>query len=284
MLAWQSLTLMHLGRWSEAATVARGVLLREGMSAVNRLPALVAFGRLHARTDLPEAQGALDEALALTTSIGTAETLGWVRAARAERTWLAGDRIGTLEEACAAYAAAVRERHAWVAGELAYWRWKAGDRAAPLDWMAEPFAQQIAGHWHAAAAAWHRLGCPYEEARALADGDDAARRGALQIFQRLGARAAAQSLGRALRAGGLAPVPRGPYTATRANPFGLTPRQADILALLMADLSNAEIAGRLSIASKTVDHHVAAVLAKLDVGSRKAAAALARQRGLFGTK
>jgi DNA-binding NarL/FixJ family response regulator len=80
-----------------------------------------------------------------------------------------------------------------------------------------------------------------------------------------------------MRAAGVGHLPRGPYTATRADPFGLTPRQADVLQLLSEGLSNPEIAERLALAPKTVDHHVAAVLAKLDVHSRKAAAAVARR-------
>jgi DNA-binding NarL/FixJ family response regulator len=79
-------------------------------------------------------------------------------------------------------------------------------------------------------------------------------------------------------------VPRGPYARTRGNPFGLTTRQVDILRLIADGLSNPEIAATLSIAPKTVDHHVAAVLAKLDVHSRRAAATLAREHHLVNQK
>ena len=99
-----------------------------------------------------------------------------------------------------------------------------------------------------------------------------ARTEALHMFDALGAPAAATELRRLLRVAGAKRVPRGPISATRRNPFGLTPRQADVLALLVEDLSNSEIAGRLSLTPKTIDHHVGAVLAKLDVPSRKAAA------------
>ena len=77
---------------------------------------------------------------------------------------------------------------------------------------------------------------------------------------------------RNLRAEGTRGIPRGPRAATRHNPLGLTTRQAEILGLLAEDLSNKEIAARLRIAPKTVDHHVCAVLAKLDVSTRRQAA------------
>ncbi len=49
---------------------------------------------------------------------------------------------------------------------------------------------------------------------------------------------------------------------------GLTARQAEVLALLHEGLSDADIAERLVLSRRTVEHHVAAILAKLGVGSR----------------
>jgi DNA-binding CsgD family transcriptional regulator len=172
----------------------------------------------------------------------------------------------------------------WLAGELAFWRWRAGAVEPPPDWIAEPFALQISGAWRASAEAWRRLGCPYERARALADGDAAAQGEALAIFDRLGAQPAAADLRRTMRAQGIRQLPRGPRPATRGNRFGLTTRQLDILQLLAEGLSNAEIAARLSIAPKTAEHHVAAVLAKLDVPSRQAAVRLARSENLLAER
>ena len=87
-----------------------------------------------------------------------------------------------------------------------------------------------------------------------------------------------------MRTGGAPSVPRGPRATTREHPFGLTARQVDILDLLAQGLSNAQIAARLSISAKTVDHHVSAVLAKLDVHSREEATTLARQHRLIDEK
>ena len=39
----------------------------------------------------------------------------------------------------------VSKRHAWFTGELSYWLWKAGSSPTIFDWMAKPYALQIAG-------------------------------------------------------------------------------------------------------------------------------------------
>ena len=64
------------------------------------------------------------------------------------------------------------------------------------------------------------------------------------------------------------------------NPAGLTHRQLDVLGLVAQGLTNAEIADRLVVSVRTVDHHVAAILTKLAVGSRRQAAELARELGV----
>ncbi|HVH22238.1 MAG TPA: helix-turn-helix transcriptional regulator, partial [Pseudonocardia sp.] len=66
------------------------------------------------------------------------------------------------------------------------------------------------------------------------------------------------------------------HASTRANPAGLTQRQLDVLDLLADGLTNAEIAERLVVSVRTVDSHVAAVLAKLGVRTRREAARLRR--------
>jgi DNA-binding NarL/FixJ family response regulator len=76
-------------------------------------------------------------------------------------------------------------------------------------------------------------------------------------------------------------LPRGPHPGTRANPQGLTSRQFEILPLLAEGLRNVEIADRLSTSPRTVEHHVSAVLAKLDAHSRAEAVRRAYELGLL---
>src|SRR5258708_11090432 len=165
-------------------------------------------------------------------------------------------------------------------GELAVWLWrvKALDGQPPED-IAEPYALEICGDWRAAAGAWKSVGCPYEHASLLAwYGTEADQRQALASLEQLGARPAAQALRRQMRVQGVRRIPRGARTSTRGHPFGLTRREAEILALLAEGLRNATIARRLFVAPKTIEHHISAILAKLGVSSRAAAVALTRKK------
>ena len=64
------------------------------------------------------------------------------------------------------------------------------------------------------------------------------------------------------------------------DPFGLTARERDVLALVAAGATNREIGERLHMAEKTASVHVSRILAKLDVRSRTEAAAVAHRQGL----
>ncbi len=170
---------------------------------------------------------------------------------------------------------AVGTDSAWAKGELGFWMWRGGSLESPPDGAAEPFVRQIDGDWAGAAAAWRSIGCPYEVGLALADGDTDARLEAVRIFDELGAKPMADRTRSALRDDGVEGVPRGPATVTREHPLGLTGRQGEVLALIVDGLSNSEIAARLFVSKKTVEHHVSAVYAKLGVTTRAQAIAAA---------
>ena len=96
------------------------------------------------------------------------------------------------------------------------------------------------------------------------------------MLEDLGAHAAVRHVRQRLRELGITRVPRRRHADTRAHPAGLTRRQADVLALIADGLTNAEIADRLVLSVRTVDTHVAAILDRLGVRSRREAAAVAR--------
>jgi DNA-binding CsgD family transcriptional regulator len=287
MLADQARADFEQGRWTEATRNVEVVLRDPRTSPPSRIDALAVLGRVRARRGDPGVWPPLDEALALGTGIGELQRLGPVAIARAEAAWLANDPAAARAVVEDVLELAERtEGEAWLAGELAFWLWRLGgpDRFQP-GWLpegaAEPFVLQVAGDWGAAAERWRAFGCPYEAAGALADSDQEGQlRAALAELQRLGARPLAAAVARRLRELGARGLSRGPRPSTRANPANLTARETEVLALVTEGLRNADIAQRLFVSTKTVDHHVSAILAKLGVRSRAEAARAAARLGI----
>jgi DNA-binding CsgD family transcriptional regulator len=279
-VAWLALCELHLGHWDDAREHALEIALQAAHPTTSRVMALAALGRLQARRGEAGARETLAEALALAQSSGTLQRVAPVRCARAEAAWLDGDLAATAAEARAALAQAERHGHAWFAGELATWLRRAGVDVPVPAACAEPHALLLSGRWRDAAAAWAAIGCPYDEALALSEGDETARLAALARLDELGAQAAADRLRRQLRAAGVRGIPRGARASTQVNPHQLTEREREVLELLCAGLRNSEIAERLCRSVRTVDHHVAAAFGKLGVNSRAEAVAAAARAGI----
>jgi len=283
MLVWRALVRLYQGRWKEALEFAARVLQSRYVDIEGRTCALLALARTRIRLGDPQATVALEEALALSVQANALPRLGLARAARAELAWLEGKHELAIEEARAAYDLAVQKKHPWIAGELAFWRWRAGDEINPPSWIAKPFAMQIAGDWHGAAQEWERRSCPYEQALALMDGDESAQIAALEIFERLGARPAAEKLKQKMRSLGIRGIPRGPRLSTRENPYGLTGREMEVLSCLVEGATNNAIAKKLTLSTRTVEHHITSILQKMDVRSRNEAITLTLKTNLILT-
>ena len=282
--SWLALCEMYLGRWDDAVEHALDVIAETTHGTAAHIMALVALGRLQARRGDSGVTETLDEALMLAEASSTLQRLAPVRAARAEAAYLRGDLRATAQEAQSILSLATRRQHPWFAGELAFWLQRTGALDATPTPCAEPFALQIAGRWLEAAAAWAKLGCPYERARALADGPAEAQLEALSLFERLGAVPAAAEVRRRLRASGVRGLPRGMRASTQANPHELTARELEVLSLLCEGLKNSEIAERLCRSVRTVDHHLAAAFSKLGVSSRAEAVAVALRADIANEK
>ena len=132
-----------------------------------------------------------------------------------------------------------------------------------------------------AAAFWERAGSPYEEALALFETSDDNKRKAIAIVQQLGATAVYERMKFEMRRSGIKKIPRGIRKTTQSNPEFLTDRELDVLRLLQEGLHNKEIAARLFISAKTVDHHISAILYKLEVNSRTKAVYEAEKLGII---
>jgi ATP/maltotriose-dependent transcriptional regulator MalT len=282
LLAYRAQIELDLGRWAEAVDTAALILREPRRSRIPQIIALTVVGRVRARRGDPEVWPPLAEALLLAERSEELQASEPVAVARAEAAWLHSDRDGVDQATAATLSLARLRRSRWVVAELAVWRRRAGlvDELSD-DEMAGPYAFEVAADWSGAATNWSNLGCQYEAAVALAhsDDEDDVRR-SLDELQAVGAHPAAAIVTRRLRQRGTRDLPRGPRPKTRANPAGLTPREVEVLALLVDGLRNAEIAHRLVVSTKTVDHHVSAILRKLNVRTRGEAAAAASRLGL----
>jgi DNA-binding CsgD family transcriptional regulator/tetratricopeptide (TPR) repeat protein len=181
----------------------------------------------------------------------------------------------------------------------------AGERPVERAWlaMAEAEATRVSGEpdperWAAAASAWDALEWPYEaalarwrraEAHVNAGDRDAATASAataVSAARRLGAGWLEREVeGLAARARlRLEPEARAgepePARTPAEDPFGLTPRERQVLALVTEGMTNREIGERLFMAEKTASVHVSRILAKLNVRTRTEAAAVAHRLGL----
>ena len=274
--------MFELGRWEQAESDARWVLGRPEEPGITTMPALTTLARLHVRRGDVEVDETLLEAWSLAEPTGELQRIAPVAAARAELAWLRDDLRGIQSAVADAYELGLAAQQPWVIDELAFWMWRAVGTADVPKGPTTPYSQQMDGHWQEAAATWERIGCPYEQAIALMDSEGPPQLlQALKILNQLGATPAAAKARRQLLRLGVQGVPRGPRAETQSHPAGLTQRQADVLKLVAEGMTNTEIADRLFVSAKTVDHHVSAILMKLEVTSRHEAAAVAKERGFF---
>ncbi|MDX6441234.1 MAG: hypothetical protein QOE43_963 [Gaiellaceae bacterium] len=276
--AWLEL---ERGHWDAAAQDAGTILGIHRTSISPRISALCVLALVRARRGDPGWSELLDEAWRLAEPTGEVYRVGPVAAAWAETSWLAGDRQGVAAATERVLDQALALGTEPLLGQLAAWRLLAGLDAHVSPHASEAHRLQATGEWAAAANLWVELDCPYQAALAFGQtGDEESLRRSLELLQGLDARPAAAIVARRLREQGARGLPRGPRPATRTNPYGLTVRELEVLGLLAGGLRNSDIASRLVVSERTVDHHVAAVLRKLGVHTRAEAAAESTRLGL----
>lgn len=275
--AWKARIKCEQGKWDEAVTLAEEVATYDpSVARISPVTALGALGRVRVRRGSPGAEKALRESVDLGAS-GALQHIWAPLCGLAEMYWLQNQpekAIDVLEEPLQRV---LTTDTTWGRGEISYWMWRVGGLDQVPDRLAPPFEMMITGEWEGAAAEWNRIGCPYEEALALSDGNLKAKFKALEIFDSLGAKPAGQWLRSVLREEGIDSIPRGPRQSTKENQAGLTARQAEVYDLIGHGLSNGDIAQRLFISQKTVEHHVSAILTKLGVSTRGEAIARTRE-------
>jgi DNA-binding CsgD family transcriptional regulator len=273
--------LLWQGQWAAAEDAATDVI--DSSAHVECVAARI-LGTMQARQARPGATATLERMWTLAEASGELQLIDPAGSALAEHMWLTGERpenfVAKLREI---FDRGVRIGPPWPSGAFVFWWWELGELSDVPEGVPDEYRLIIEGEPLAAAEMWAKFGCPYERAIALSHGEQDAQLEALEILETLGATAVAAKLRQSLRGQGVR-VARGKGRTTRSNAGGLTARQAEILSLLAEGLSNVDMADRLFLSPRTVEHHVAAVMSKLNASSRDEAVATAAEQGLLASR
>ena len=266
-------------QWDDALDLADSLLRQT--SPINRHSPLTVAATIKARRGETGAHELLDEALAISLSSTEAQRIAVARLGRVE-SFLLAERDDDAARELQLLSELDGELDEWARGAMAEWiRRTDSDVPVPAGELARPYRLALTGDHDGAAQAWEELASPYEAAMAgVYSGDDALMRDAVHRLDAMGAGAAARLARREMRRRGLAAVPAGMRSTTRANPVNLTNRELDVLRQVAAGCTNNEIADNLFISVRTAGHHVSAVLTKLGVSNRRAAAVEAARLGI----
>ena len=278
---FESRVSLEMGRWDDSFCIADGLIKKEDQPAVIKIGALVVLATIKMRRGEGDIVSLLEEAKY--KAVYTFETQRIIQALVAilEYEWITGTHIIEEKELDAAMDLVKKKDKFFDCSEFAFWLLKVRGRYLRLNKIYEGYQCGNRADAVKAAALWEKLGCKYKQALLLFEGNDSDKRKAIVIVQKLGAGAIFEKMKQQMRASGIKSVPRGIRKVTRSNIAFLTGRELHVLPLLKEGLRNREIAERLFISPKTVDHHISSILFKLDVRSRITAVLKATDMGIL---
>jgi DNA-binding CsgD family transcriptional regulator len=268
MLSLKAHLNLETGHWDKAYSIADGLLNNEEKPRAFKIGALIVIGSIKMRRGDDDALPILLQAK--TRAFETKELQRIIPSliALLEYEWLTGSMIIEREKLDQITGTIEQSIDAVIKSEFAFWLWKARKEYLDLKELFEGYELYSVTKAQNAVALWERSGNPYAQAIALFEGNETDKRKAVAIAQKLGATAINERFKLEMRTSGIKSIPRGIRKTTQSNPAFLTNREMDTLQLLKQGLQNKEIASRLFISAKTVDHHISSILFKLDVNSR----------------
>ncbi len=282
LLTWKARLKMDKGHWKDAAQIAGDIIKNERHAPYVKVGALSVAGTIKMR------KGMFEEALPLlleakTKAIETRELQRIIPALSAllEYEWLTGKNI--VEQRAIDIATGMLNDLAiyYDYNELSFWLRKMRSQKSGVKEIDDIYDTSTPAKALKLADRWEACGCFYEQAIALFDGEEEHKKKAISIVQSIGADGVYDKMKLEMRSAGIKSIPRGIRKTTQSNPALLTDRELDVLQLLGEGLQNKEIAGRLFISAKTVDHHISSILYKLEVKTRTKAVYEATRMGIL---
>ena len=268
MLASLARVHFETGSWNDALKIAEDLLKGDYLPPPAKIFALVVVGSIRTRRGEADAYPLLNEAKSKAMQTMELQRIVPALSALLEYEWIKGTRCIEEEVINNTISMMNQMGNLYENSEFAFWLKKARNQELPLQEVYEGYKLDNLKNVHRAATSWQNAGCPYEEGLALFEGDEDDKRKAISIIHKLGALAVYEKLKFEMRSSGIKSIPRGLRKSTQENPALLTDRELEVLQLLNEGMQNKEIAARLFISAKTVDHHISAILFKLDVNSR----------------
>jgi DNA-binding CsgD family transcriptional regulator/tetratricopeptide (TPR) repeat protein len=268
MLAYQSRLNLETGKWNVAYTIADNLLKNEDLLPILKITALAVLATIKIRRGVPDALPLLLEAKALAFETMELQRIIPAFIGLLEYEWITCKSYVETDAFSGAINRLVSLGKFSKESRFYFWlRKTAKDYMVPGEKPGKDEENNLVGVAKEVKL-WENWGCPYEQALALFEGNDADKKTALAIVQSLGADAVFEKMKQEMRASGIKSIPRGIRKATLSNPAHLTERELDVLGLIKEGLQNKEIGDKLFISAKTVDHHISAILLKLNVNSR----------------
>ena len=268
LLVFKARMFVDIGLMNEALAIVTELLKNENQPPIIKIGALVIAATVKMRKGENDILPALLEAKEKAFVTREPQRVLPVLVACLEYEWITGNAF--VDDSSISYTISLIENagNIFDKSQFAFWLLKARNQEISLKESFEGFHVDSEKTALKASALWKQLGCPYEQALTLFYGSETHKRMAIDIVDKLGASAVYEKMKFEMRASGIKSIPRGIRKSTKANPANLTDREMGILHLLKDGLQNKEIASRLFISPKTVDHHISSIFFKLDVNSR----------------
>ncbi|MEJ2410625.1 MAG: AAA family ATPase [Novosphingobium sp.] len=267
---------LEQARLREVEDICRSVIDTSGQTLLMKLPARIMLARAHVRLGHNDAVRALEKARKDALATGEVQYAIPVLLGMLERAWLAGSQSAAQDARAGLDRIEPTSFSRWGSAEYAFWKHLLDSpESLPEGADDTAFGPALAGDFEASGMEFARLGADYlaNICFGLCNNPKLVSVG-LAALHRQEARAAVARLTELLEERGMRrediQLPRGPYRASRENPFGLTAKEMIVLQHLAEGLSNAEIADEMSRSQRTVEHHVSAILHKLEVENRLA--------------